>query len=294
MAVDILPSEVPYDASIHFCTALMPYLRALIRSESLSTVNNEDGDGGLKLEVEADKVNLDALDRATIARAGRLTARHRWLYTRLADLNTESRLASTSGSDLSSPSAYRGSTSAIESMFAPVESIDSNPPSSSSFPKFTGYSSMLFSPSPSTRDLVSESVLAPVESIDANPPSSASAPAPLSASTSTSTRASTASFARRKRVVLFGSGMVAKPFCQSVWRRSADVQLVIASNNLPEARELVHRSGKEGVTEVVSVDVMDDAKVRALVRSADVVARCVTARLCLSTFAMKDLITDFS
>jgi saccharopine dehydrogenase-like NADP-dependent oxidoreductase len=88
--------------------------------------------------------------------------------------------------------------------------------------------------------------------------------------------------------------MVAKPFCQSVWRRSADVQLVIASNNLPEARELVHRSGKEGVTEVVSVDVMDDAKVRALVRSADVVARCVTARLCLSTFAMKDLITDFS
>ena len=64
MAVDILPASLPREASEHFSQALTPYLRALVRDE--------------KSGEEA-----DALDRATIARDGKLTERFTWLKERI-------------------------------------------------------------------------------------------------------------------------------------------------------------------------------------------------------------------
>lgn len=66
MSIDILPSELPLDASKHFSGALAPYLGALIRSYQGRTS-------------EEDREALEALDRATIARIGKLRPKHEWL-----------------------------------------------------------------------------------------------------------------------------------------------------------------------------------------------------------------------
>jgi len=66
MSVDILPTQIPQDASAHFSAALMPYLRTLIRQYQGSATS-------------ADKERLEALDRATIAQHGALQGVHRWL-----------------------------------------------------------------------------------------------------------------------------------------------------------------------------------------------------------------------
>jgi len=67
MAVDILPSSLPLDASKHFSEAVFPYLLSLIRE--YREEKDEEG-GGLYRE---------ALDRATVARSGALVGKHRWL-----------------------------------------------------------------------------------------------------------------------------------------------------------------------------------------------------------------------
>lgn len=66
MSVDILPTQIPQDASAHFSAALMPYLRTLIRQYQGSVTG-------------ADTQRLQALDRATIAQHGALQGVHRWL-----------------------------------------------------------------------------------------------------------------------------------------------------------------------------------------------------------------------
>ncbi|KAF7986808.1 hypothetical protein HWV62_20442 [Athelia sp. TMB] len=62
MAVDILPSALPLDASHHFSQALLPYLQSLI--------NEYKGE---------DVAHKDALDTATVARNGELQGKHGWL-----------------------------------------------------------------------------------------------------------------------------------------------------------------------------------------------------------------------
>lgn len=69
MAVDILPSSLPFDASKHFSDALFPYLMALI---------------GEYRENSAEGVYDKALCEATIARAGELVGKHEWLKEPLA------------------------------------------------------------------------------------------------------------------------------------------------------------------------------------------------------------------
>ncbi|KAF8646029.1 hypothetical protein AX16_007454 [Volvariella volvacea WC 439] len=64
MSVDILPASIPLDASKHFSKALKPYLNSLIDSY---TVGSSTG--------EASR----AIDRATIARHGKLLEKHQWL-----------------------------------------------------------------------------------------------------------------------------------------------------------------------------------------------------------------------
>ena len=63
MAVDILPTALPIDASTHFSNVLVPYL------ESLITGYKRSDQGKLK----------GALDRATVAQGGQLLERHAWL-----------------------------------------------------------------------------------------------------------------------------------------------------------------------------------------------------------------------
>ncbi|EPQ53172.1 hypothetical protein GLOTRDRAFT_140080 [Gloeophyllum trabeum ATCC 11539] len=65
MAVDILPSSLPLDASRHFSQGIMSYLRTLIRGYR--------GEGGVDAELER------ALDRATVTRGGELQGSNTWL-----------------------------------------------------------------------------------------------------------------------------------------------------------------------------------------------------------------------
>ncbi|KAF8321368.1 hypothetical protein DL93DRAFT_2130912 [Clavulina sp. PMI_390] len=187
MSVDILPTEIPFDSSVHFSQKLMPYLRALIHSEQ----NRADP--------ESEGQYLEALDRATIAKGGELKQQHGWLY------------------DLLSAAKSAGSS--------PVSSSTS--------------------------------------------------------SSSTSTTTTTApSLQAKKKVLLFGSGMVAKPFCETIWSRNADVELIVASNNLREAEALVR--GNEDYTTVVGVNIGSstaEEKMSQLVKSADVVVSLLPAGL---------------
>lgn len=72
MSVDILPSELPLDASKHFSKALNPYLRSLVKMYEGASPTVED------------RVAMDTVDRATIARGGELRPKHVWLRELLA------------------------------------------------------------------------------------------------------------------------------------------------------------------------------------------------------------------
>ncbi|CCL98467.1 uncharacterized protein FIBRA_00465 [Fibroporia radiculosa] len=65
MAVDILPTALPLEASQHFCRVLMPYLRSLIAG--YRGTNTRQGK------------EHEALDKATVAWNGKLTEKHAWL-----------------------------------------------------------------------------------------------------------------------------------------------------------------------------------------------------------------------
>ena len=68
MSIDILPSEIPRDASVHFSKALKPYLGALIKSYQDQELNAED------------RAAISVVDGATIARNGKLLPKHAWLH----------------------------------------------------------------------------------------------------------------------------------------------------------------------------------------------------------------------
>ncbi|KAF9481464.1 hypothetical protein BDN70DRAFT_876255 [Pholiota conissans] len=68
MAVDILPTSIPLDASETFSKSLIPYLIAAIKNEEQST-----------WDAEPKSPMGEALKRATIAEHGVLTEEHKWL-----------------------------------------------------------------------------------------------------------------------------------------------------------------------------------------------------------------------
>jgi alpha-aminoadipic semialdehyde synthase len=63
MAVDILPTSLPLDASTHFSSVLQPYLSALVR-EYKGMEPRDDDEARLRA----------ALARATIAQGGKLAS----------------------------------------------------------------------------------------------------------------------------------------------------------------------------------------------------------------------------
>lgn len=81
MSVDILPTQIPQDASTHFSKALMPYLRTLIRQYQ----------GNLASD---DQDRVTALNRATIAQQGALIGKQKWLATPLRDFRQKQKRAS--------------------------------------------------------------------------------------------------------------------------------------------------------------------------------------------------------
>ncbi|KDQ17415.1 hypothetical protein BOTBODRAFT_105760 [Botryobasidium botryosum FD-172 SS1] len=186
MSVDILPTQLPLDASCHFSNALMPYLRALVREY-------QGGSTGGKMK-EEDAPLAEALERATIAKRGRLTEGHEWLYEQMEKMQRAE-----ASSDVAVESTLKGSE------HQPVGRV------------------------------------------------------------------------KKKTVLLFGSGMVAKPAVEEFLKR-AEVKLVVASNNVPEAEALL-RGCDRNRAEVVQVNSADAQKVGALVERADVVVSLLPAPL---------------
>lgn len=70
MSVDILPTSLPLDASKHFSSALLPYLESLIEDYAAPHSGHDIAEGD---------TYTAALERATIARNGKLTSKHAWL-----------------------------------------------------------------------------------------------------------------------------------------------------------------------------------------------------------------------
>ncbi|KZS87672.1 hypothetical protein SISNIDRAFT_398299, partial [Sistotremastrum niveocremeum HHB9708] len=89
MSIDILPSELPLDASTHFSSKLQQYLKAVIRQYRSSE------------EESSDSHITHALTRATIAKQGQLEPAYQWLSHHLntaQDVNAKS---------LASPAPYQ-------------------------------------------------------------------------------------------------------------------------------------------------------------------------------------------
>lgn len=61
MAVDILPTSIPFDASVHFSSVMMPYLRVLLGKYKGEKPSDFEG-----------SALQNALEEATIAKEGKL------------------------------------------------------------------------------------------------------------------------------------------------------------------------------------------------------------------------------
>lgn len=81
MTVEILPAELPRDASKHFSRALGPYLGALVGVHAKA--KGADISKGKKSGGEEERALLDTLKRATIAEHGVLGDKHAWLMERV-------------------------------------------------------------------------------------------------------------------------------------------------------------------------------------------------------------------
>ena len=78
MAVDILPSELPIEASQHFSKSILPYLRTIIKEYETDEKPTKSA-----VIQRVDPELRHALNRATTVFNGQLTEKHAWLYERL-------------------------------------------------------------------------------------------------------------------------------------------------------------------------------------------------------------------
>lgn len=203
MSVDILPSELPLDASKHFSKALNPYLRSLVKMYEGTSPTVED------------RVAMDTVDRATIARRGELRPKHAWLGELLA------KSASSAPSVVPTSETDRTDLDVGEDLGG----LDTTPKSKAYY--------------------------APSTSIGALP--------------------------KKRRALLLGSGMVAKPAVDELLSRG-DVELVIASNNLKEAQELAQYHDPQAC-KAVRLDASDKTMINQLVSASDIVISLLPAPL---------------
>lgn len=85
MAVDILPTALPREASEHFSSVLGPYLRSVIRGYRQSSGREESAG------------KEEALERATVASGGQLREGHLWLEDLLAAWRAQDASSSSPG-----------------------------------------------------------------------------------------------------------------------------------------------------------------------------------------------------
>lgn len=78
MTIEILPAEIPRDASEHFAKALKPYIKGLVQAHRRGGTLALDSNLG-----EEEHKVLATLDRATIADNGVLRPQHAWLMERV-------------------------------------------------------------------------------------------------------------------------------------------------------------------------------------------------------------------
>ncbi|KAG8905005.1 hypothetical protein FRB99_000878 [Tulasnella sp. 403] len=199
MSIDILPSELPLDASKHFSKALKPYLGALLRMYQGKTTT------------EGDAAALDVVNRATIARGGQLLPRHQWLGELVMKTMTQQHEGI----------AASASDAAITS---DTDKVD--------------------------LDLGTD-----LGGLD--------------------TSMNGAGYGKKRKVLLLGSGMVAKPAVEEFLSRR-DVEVVVASNNLAEAKELTMAHERASA---VYLDASNQAAINNLVQNADIIVSLLPAPL---------------
>ncbi|CAE6447590.1 unnamed protein product [Rhizoctonia solani] len=209
MTVEILPAEIPRDASEHFSKALIPYLKGLVRAHQRGGTFALEGEVG----EEGQRV-LGTLDRATIAENGVLRPQHAWLMERVK--------------------AYW------------AQNKDSTQP---------------------------ELAVARERNISASGRVTLSSVDPKTAGEAESSVESSQYVKPNKRVLLLGSGMVAKP-AVDVFLGREDIRLVVASNNLSEATTLTRSHDR---AEAIHLDVSDRERIAELVNGADVVISLLPA-----------------
>ncbi|KAJ2913550.1 hypothetical protein MD484_g6867, partial [Candolleomyces efflorescens] len=196
MSVDILPTSLPYEASKTFSSKLAPYLSTLIQAKSGASPVAADKFKEKKREEQDPSQLSKALQDATIAQGGSLSARDAWLQPTVDKFYT--------GLGLTAATDFNASTPAAE-----------------------------------------EPTVTPEQAAPANESNGG----------------------RLKRILMLGSGMVAKPAVDMIAARPG-IELVIASNSLPELQALVaaHPHVKYRVT-----DVSDPESYKHLVEESDVV-----------------------
>ncbi|KEP50673.1 putative saccharopine dehydrogenase (NADP+, L-glutamate-forming) [Rhizoctonia solani 123E] len=209
MTIEILPAEIPRDASEHFSKALIPYLKGLVRAHQRDGTFASEGEAG-----EEDRKVLGTLDRATIAENGVLRPQHAWLMERV-----EAYWVQNKGSTLPKP-AVASESNISTSSGVTLSSVN---------PEMSGEAS--------------------------------------------SSAESSQGVKPDKRVLLLGSGMVAKP-AVDVFLGREDIKLVVASNNLSEATTLTQSHDR---AEAVHLDVSDRERIAELVNGADVVVSLLPA-----------------
>lgn len=72
MSVDILPTALSRESSVHFSSVLMPYLRTLVKEYKFGRMH-------ASLRTGEDAGRLQALDKAMVAANGELKEDHLWL-----------------------------------------------------------------------------------------------------------------------------------------------------------------------------------------------------------------------
>ncbi len=84
MSVDILPTALSRESSVHFSSVLMPYLRTLVKEYKFGRSHDS-------LKTNEDSERLHALERATVASHGHLRDDHKWLEGPLGAWRGQSR-----------------------------------------------------------------------------------------------------------------------------------------------------------------------------------------------------------
>lgn len=102
MSVDILPTALPLEASQHFSSVLLPYLRTLIRGYQ-SIGSSTSGTTSLMENVEEEE-RVAALERATVASGGKLRPTHEWLQEPLSVWMNDSQTSASSSTPSTSQS----------------------------------------------------------------------------------------------------------------------------------------------------------------------------------------------